>query len=388
MVLLACIALAAATCGESPDAEGEHGETETTRALMDQIFGALRVTLPASVEPEVFGAPDNRERMAAELGRLASGAEGLEHHIEGRDGQARFLARSIARDAREVQRAYVGGQYRRAAFLVQQITENCIVCHTRLPYPKDAPVAKGFVEGGVFATLPPEPRANLQMATRRFDDALLSLEELFRSPEHAALMVGPLTDYLVICVRVKQDYERPVPVLRRFAQREDVWTELRRDVLRWADVLPVLGKRAQAHPDLATARQILAEGNALSPIPRAHAALAHWVVASGILERLIHSDARDDPDLAETYYLMGLVEARIGRHAWVTPAPFLLESAIRLAPGSAFAEDAYASLETELLSAWEGSSVQALPPEEEQRLRALRALIDAAHREPAPTPRG
>jgi tetratricopeptide (TPR) repeat protein len=378
LVLVALLVPLAAGCGDSAEEQRARQEAEATRALMRQIFGAISVALPASAEPGQFGDPASRERIGTALKQLADNAEGLERHTRRSDEQAQFLARSIARDAREVERAYAHGQHDRAAFLVQQITENCIVCHTRLPDREDSPVARGFVEDGVFATMPPEPRANLQMATRRFDEALRSLEELLASQEHAATMLGPLTDYLVVSVRVKGDYERPIPVLKRFADREDVWTSLRRDVLRWADVLPKLGARAQARPDLATAREFLDEGLALSPVPRDYAPLAHWVAASAILERIIDQRAVEGTQLAEAYYLLGLVEARIGRHYWVTPAPFLLENAIRLAPGEEFAEDAYATLEMELLAAWEGTGTQTLPPEEAERLRELRALLDEA----------
>lgn len=379
LALLGVLSFSVTGCGSSAEEKQTKAEAESTRALMREIFGALKVALPASVEPGEFEDPLNRERIGGALARLAANAEGLERHTRGDDPQSRFLARSIARDAREVERAYTYGQYERSAFLVQQITENCIVCHTRLPDRVDPSIAEGFVDEGVFATMPLEPRANLQMATRRFDEALVSLEELVRSSDHAATMLGALTDYLVVSVRVKGDYDRPVPVLLRFAERDDVWTGLRRDVRGWAEVLPKLGERARAKPDLATARAFLEDGMALSPVPRDHAPLAHWVAASSILEKIIDERTVDGPELAEAYYLLGMVEARIGRHYWVTPAPFLLETAIRLAPGEDFAEDAYASLEMELLSVWEGSGSQSLPPEESDRLSELRALLDAAH---------
>jgi hypothetical protein len=61
----------------------------------------------------------------------------------------------------------------------------------------------------------------------------------------------------------------------------------------------------------------------------------------------------------------------------VTSAPFLLERAIRLAPGEPFAEEAWALLERETLMAYEGID-EGPSPEEQARLAELRALIDAA----------
>ena len=76
------------------------------------------------------------------------------------------------------------------------------------------------------------------------------------------------------------------------------------------------------------------------------------------------------------FYELGLVEARIGRNYWVTSAPFLLETSIRLAPRETFARQAYALLEQELTLSYEGSDQEDVPADEQHRLDELRALLD------------
>ena len=343
---------------------------------MGEIFEGLRVALPASASPSTFGSAEQRLEVRAALERLASNSERLEAHAALRDQQMHFLARSVAQDAREVQHAYEQGRSQRAAFLLHQITENCVVCHTRLPSLRDSPVAQGFLSDGALQELPPEPRATLQIATRRFDGALDTLETLLLSPdEHAAVLLGPLTDYMVVSIRVKQDFQRPIPVLEKFAQRPDLWTRLRLDVAGWVAALPELRRRAEGKSDLATARALLAEGKQMIEFPEDRAALAHFVVASGVLQRYIDAHREPSAELGEAFYLLGVVEARIGRNYWVTPAPFLLERAIRLAPGAAFADDAYALLERETFGAYEGSDWEDLPAEDAARLEELRRLV-------------
>ncbi len=61
----------------------------------------------------------------------------------------------------------------------------------------------------------------------------------------------------------------------------------------------------------------------------------------------------------------------------MTAAPFLLERAIRLAPGEPFAREAFALLERETLMIYEGSDFEDLPAEDIALLSELRALIDA-----------
>ncbi|MEE8311586.1 MAG: hypothetical protein V3R77_04970 [Candidatus Binatia bacterium] len=342
---------------------------------MQQIFGEMSTLLPLSVRDGQLADPANRTRVARSLEILSRNGELLEQHAVREDGEMHFLARSMARDARRMELAYREERFERAGFLLQRITENCVVCHARLPSDADSLIAQGFLEQDQFDKLGLEPRATLQTATRRFDSALDTLEELLASPRSPVTLLGPLTDYLVVSIRVKSDYERPIPTLKRFAERPDVWTRLRTEVEFWIDVLPGLQARAAGPPDLTTARALLTEGHDMVEFAADRRWLAHLVVASAILENYIDSHPTPDPRLAEAYYLLGMTEARIGRNYWVTPAPFLLETSIRMAPGESFARDAFALLEQELLMSYEGSDYEEIPPEERLVLDELQTLI-------------
>jgi hypothetical protein len=370
LVILACATGAA--CRESsrdPEMSSE------TPEIMQQIVREMGTLLPLSVQDGELADPANRKRVARSLETLSRNADILELHAAREDEQMQFLARSMARDARGVQRAYREQRFERAGFLLQRITENCVVCHTRLPGDAASPISQGFLEQDQFDELALEPRATLQIATRRFDSALDTLEELLASPRGAVTLLGPLTDYLVVSIRVKGDYERPIPKLERFAERPDLWTRLRREVDFWVDVLPGLQARAAGPPDLATARALLTEGHDMVEFGADRRWLAHLVVASAILQNYIDSHSTPDARLAEAYYLLGITEARIGRNYWVTPAPFLLETSIRMAPGESFAHDAFALLEEELLMSYEGSDYEEIPPEERRVLDELQTLI-------------
>ncbi|NNL68088.1 MAG: hypothetical protein HKP30_17700, partial [Myxococcales bacterium] len=121
------IALGLLACGAQSEEGAAH--EATTRALMKQIFEGIRVALPEATGAEPFSDPARRADVAAALVLLADNAEALERHSREDDAEAQFLARSAARDARDLQRAHAEGQLDRAAFLTRQITENCIACH-------------------------------------------------------------------------------------------------------------------------------------------------------------------------------------------------------------------------------------------------------------------
>jgi hypothetical protein len=368
-------------CGDSdaPAVEPVEPDGPELREIMGVFFENLRVVLPRTVGPAGLRADDPGGEIRAALVGLEENAEVLEDHTRLASGNMRHLARSLQRDTAEILAEYDRGNTDRAGYLIRQVTENCVVCHSRLPSPGDSPLAEDFLDYPSLAELAPYERATLQIATRRFDDALATLEEAITSEaEHPALLLGPLTDYLTISIRVKDDYERPVPVLKRFVQRPDVWTRMRLDVEAWIAALPELRRRTRGEPDLATARAILAEGTAFGSVNDPREGLVHMIAASAVLQRAIESGRLEGEALAEAYYLLGITEARIGRNYWLTQAPHFLEVAIRLAPHAPFARDAYALLEEEILMLYEGTDWERIPEEDAGRLAELRALMGDA----------
>jgi len=350
------------------------GDTET-QAVMREIFNGIRVALPVSVDRDAFRDPQNRAKITEALDAVARNAVLLEQHASNRDAQLHYLARSVSRDANEVQARFELGRYQRAAFVLHQIVENCVVCHTRLRASEDSSVTVGFVDHGVLESLPLEPRATLLTATRRFDEVLETFEALLADPiTHPAVMLGPLTDYLVVSIRVKRDFERPVAVLEKFARREDLWPSLRSDVERWARSLPRLHDQAESASRVADARALVDEAGGNEAHTDGQSGLLRSIVASSILERIIATHRTRDAELGRAYYELGMLEARIGRNYWVSRASFLLEESIRIAPDQPFAREALAVLEHELYAAYEGSEVEELPKEDEERLAELRAL--------------
>ncbi len=353
------------------------GDPTEVRATMGEIFESLRVLLPLSVSVEKFSSPSHQPEIQASLAALSDSAAALAGHTRGRTPDLGFLARSMAGEAAEIQHRYERGRYESAAFLLQELTEYCVACHSARRSPGDSPRAEHFIDDTTLATLPPVERVQLQLATRRFDDALSTLEEIIASPStHPAQAFLPLTEHLTISIRVTGDLDRPTAVLKRFSHRPDLWRHLRLDVQRWLVALRELRGVAAAEPSLESARRVIDAGKRTILFPADRAALVHYVVASTILHRYIESHPIGGPDVAEAYYLLGLTESRIGRAYWVSQADFFLETAIRMAPKQPFAEQAYALLEEETILEWSGSSGIHLPANVEQRLSELRELID------------
>jgi hypothetical protein len=351
-------------------------DVEQTRARMREIFTSMQLLLPLSADGDL-AAPDEREAVTRALEALAGNADLLAAHAGEADPARRFLGRSLAADARNALERYREGRTESAAFLVQQATENCIACHGKLRSPGDSPVAANFVDATALAKLRPEERARLQIATRQFDDALATLESLFADPDvHPSAMLGPLTDYLIVAIRVKGDYQRPVPVLEAFAKRPDLWVQLRADVEQWVRDLRALRPLRDQPPSLAAARKLIEEARSAQPLAPDERSLVRYVVASGILHRWLEAGEHSPAERSEAWSLLGICELQTGDTFWLSQAEFYLETAIRSAPGSESAKRAYELLEAETLESYTGAAGMDLPASVSARLAELHALAE------------
>jgi hypothetical protein len=113
----------------------------------------------------------------------------------------------------------------------------------------------------------------------------------------------------------------------------------------------------------------------LRRFPADRSSLVHDLVASGLLHRAVSAAGKPGADSAEAYYLLGVTELRIGTSRWLTEPEAYLEAAIRSAPGSTPARNAYLVLEESTLLGFTGSGGEhELPPEVASWLAELRKL--------------
>jgi tetratricopeptide (TPR) repeat protein len=311
------------------------------------------------------------------LETVAANADAVSRHAREDDVGRRFLGRSLQQDANRALARYDEGRTENAAFLVRQATENCVACHTKLESPGDSPRAANFVAASDLAKLPAGERARLLIATRQFDEAEKVLEQLVTDPATPPSQLLPaLTDYLIVSVRVKGDYARPIPTLEKVAARPDLWRRLRDDVQQWIRSLRELEPKRGAKPELAIARQRIDRARSLVPYPADHAGLVEYVDASGILHRFLEAKPASKQEAAEAWYLLGVTESETARGFWVSQADLYLETAIRTDPKSPSAEPAYALLEEGIVLDYSGSAGVNVPHAERDRLAELRRLIE------------
>lgn len=371
---LGALLLCAAPAGASdPD--------EETRATMARIVAALGFVLPLSLSDARYADPEARPEILAALATLAESGASLEEHAGGRDAGFGFLAGSLAHDSAEILRRYQEDRFAESRFLLHQLTDDCVACHSRLPDAQAHPLGRKLVEDPAIARLPGEERVELEVATRQFDRALHTYEALFAAPDASPTdldLLGALDGYLELCLRVEGDPLRPAAAFEQLAARDDVSPPLRAALLAWVEALHELAERPPPEPSLAAARQLVVEARNESRFPDDRRALVPYVAASGLLHRYVSEPGHSPAELGEAYYLLGLIESHVGRSFWLSQTEHFLEASIRTAPGEPSAEAAFVLLEEFVVSGYTGSAGGDVPGEVQARLSELRALIDAA----------
>jgi hypothetical protein len=367
--------LISGAAGATPQAAND----PATKPIMDAIFASLTKVLPISLDGEAFEKESNRAQVSAALKELSDNAGVLEAHGRSKDKSFEFVAKSMANDARDIWRWYSRGSWGEARYLLHNLTENCISCHAKLPATVKFPPAEAFFRNAEIAKLPAIERAQLLMATRQFDAAIQVYEELIRSPQTRPaelVMMDAFTDYLKLCIRVKEDMKRPIPVLEFMANRKDLPHFVDLQLSDWISSLRSFAQRPPVKgSDLVIGRSLITAAQKRMEFKVDRSGLVDYIVASKYLNRFVASHDKPSAQLAEAYWLLGITESMIGRSYWLSQTEFYLETAVRMAPKASFAKKAYALLEEQAVMEYSGSSGTNIPDDVQRMLDELKELI-------------
>jgi tetratricopeptide (TPR) repeat protein len=329
-VLLLCTALACAAY-----------DTPGMRDAMRSVFASMRVLLELSATAEDVGVAANQRAMLTAAQEIADQASLVAEHAP-RD-EVSFLASSLDRYATWIRRSIEWGRTESTQRLVRDAVDVCIACHTRLPSRRDSPLADDFLKSERMRELPERERAQLAVATRRFDDALDTLERLLTEDIDAAAFHDTARRYLVVAVRVKRDPGRAKRTLTTLAKRNGLEPARSARLETWIGALQHLERSPPPDADLDAARTLVRQAEARRMAGLGDP-LVDYIAASRVLYEFLEDDAGTVDEGAEAYYLLGLSQYRIEEDAWLPQAELYLEKAIRTAPGSEHARRALALL--------------------------------------------
>lgn len=358
--------------------QGAGGDERTiTRGAMKEVFASYQHLLELSANDQALQAPVNRDTLISAASRLSEAAASVTEHAS-RDDTV-VLADSLDRYGAWIERALREREFDWAQMLIYQASELCIACHTRLPESSDSPRAEQFVASNFIKELPAFQRARLQVATRRFSDAMTSFEAAFADPdldsENAYAHYEVLVPYLSVALAATDNATRAKAFLRRQAGNVELRPPLRKDLQTWARAIEGFPGQVAGMSKLAAARALVTLAQAATPeADDRWPGLAHYVLAAAQLQGYLQTAGpAETPELAQAYYLLGLVTYETATVDWLPHAELYLENAIMIAPHTPLAERAYDLLEARLL---ESLDVE-MTPEIDAHLAYLRELAKA-----------
>lgn len=368
------------TVNSSCYAANSSAETQqsATRSIMAQLFSSLTNVLPLSMNGNEFSDPKNKERITNDLRKMRDGTSALVEHTKKFEGSYGFIAKSMARDIKDIYNWYEKGATSEARYLLHQVSENCVSCHMKLPDPGHAPRMDHFFKDLAVNKLSPPEKARLQVALRQFDDALITWESMFKTwPKPSELFaMDTLPEYLKVVLRVKGDPKRALSTLEQLSKRSDLPTFMTREVAIWIRSLKKLGGEFRKNGnELTRAEKIIQNARLSMEYPMDRTALIDFIVASGLLNRYMQAKNLSAENTARAYYLLGLTESLIGRSTWLTQTDYYLEASVRSAPKSKVALKALDALEQQILMEYSGSGGTNIPDDIQANLDELRNLV-------------
>jgi len=352
-----------------------------TRHIMQDVAESLEVLLPLSLDSDSFLAQDNRELVSTHLSQLEASADALADHGDSQSMDFQLLAEAFSRAATRIRANYQYLHPAEARYFLMDLTQHCVACHSRDASTRDFPLSRSLNRYLEEEPLNEREQARLQIALRQFGDAMDTWEGVLSDSSVEAVdmsLDGDFVEYLTIAVRVQEQYERAAQQLERVAARDDTPFYLERRLRTWIDDLESAQDKSDQQLTMEQARDWFQRPDPSPGLLWNDSQLVSDLVLSARLRELVAGGepAVAPEALAEAYYMLGVLEARtIGLYSALPSMERFWEAAIRTAPDSPYALEAYALLEESAATAFSGELPFEQTDETFARLAELRALI-------------
>ncbi len=321
--------------------------------VMHSVFAPMSELLPLSLDSKEFSSPKNKDFILKKMQEVVDGSSALTLHAQTGNKGFTFLASRLQVDARDMLAWYKKNRSDEARTILHNMTENCIACHSQWTSDPTRAPNLNFFEKADLAKLAPVQRAQMFVASRKFDDALTQFETFFNSKDLTPAQVAQsdaFTTYLKVSLRVKKDTARPKATLTKWLKKPKIPAVMRGEIEAWIASLDQIEKeKALTSTDpFATGKKLISMGQQPPDLSLDRSKLVYFIAGSGRLLESISKEDLKQEDKAEAYYLLGVCESAMGASYWITLSDSYFEAAIRALPESALAQKAFEALKAEL----------------------------------------
>ncbi|MBX3021203.1 MAG: hypothetical protein KF799_05945 [Bdellovibrionales bacterium] len=348
---------------------------------MQNMAQDVKKLLPFLYDREAYRDPKNRDEIRSYLREFSQVA----HHINPEKGKPfigddlllEYSLSNLKDDLTRASKSFDAGQYEYSRLAAKASLSHCFQCHS---VTQAGGKAGWDLEQVHNLGLQPLEKADLLVATRKYDKALAYMEGLLNSPEflqnHAFDFESLLRRYLALIIRVENAPQRALKELDKILERGATPHYIAEQANGWRQSLTAWAKEKKQ--PIRNAKDLFAQVDsrfkkaaAIQHFEKDHAGDVEYLRATAALHegmKLLKAPA----DQARALYMLGRAyEVLDELGSWNLHESYYEACALK-DPKSSLAERCFGRLEASLYMGYSGSAGTNLPLEERARLKNLK----------------
>jgi len=382
-IVVVCLSFISCKSGEKKDASNAPNGDNFSGEMQSMAQDVKRL-LPYLYDREAFHDPKNSETIHQSLKQFSQVAKHIKPEAGkkflGDDLLLEYSLNSLTADLNRALQSFEMGQVEYSRSVAKASLNYCFQCHSVTQVGSSA---QWDVDKLQSLNLAPLEKADLLVATRKYDKALSYMESLLSSPDflknYAFDFESLLRRYLALIIRVENAPKRALVELNKILDRGDTPHYIAEQADGWRQSLKAWGKEKKQ--PIKTSKALFTEvekrfkkAEGIQHYEKDHAGDVEYLRATADLHeglKILKSPA----DEAHALYLLGRAyEVLDELGSWNLHETYY-EACIDKDPKDAMAKRCYSRLEASLYMGYSGSSGTHLPAEERDRLKRLKEKI-------------
>jgi hypothetical protein len=365
---------------------------------MQRMAKDVRELLPYLYDKEAFHAVKNHEKIEASLKNFSEHVHKITpkmgESVLGDDPLISFSLENLEGDLKRSYQAFELDHLEYSRTVAKSSINNCFRCHSVTTASSNA---QWDLQNVSQLQLNPVEKADLLVATRKYDLALQHMEQILSSQEyvtnHPFDFESILRRYLALVTRIQKDPARALNEIDRISAYPELPHYLHEQVRGWRislinwihedkTIAKTEGKgkskkqkrKHKEAPPLEQAKKEMDRAGQLQQFPQDHAGDVEYLRATVSLHESLKKNLKPQ-DEAEAYYLLGRAyEVLDELGSWNLHEAYF-EACVKKAPHTGWSKMCYARYEESVLQGYSGSSGTHIPAYEAEKLKSLKELL-------------
>jgi hypothetical protein len=380
------VIVACSTASQSPDSKIEWSND------MQKMAKDVRDLIPFLYDRGAFHDSKNHDKIEVSLKNFSEHVHKITpkmgEAVLGDDPLVSFSLESLEGDLKRSYQAFELGHLEYARTVAKSSLNHCFRCHS---VAQGGATAQWDLHDLSQLPLNPVEKADLLVATRKYDQALQFMEQILSSQEFLANnpfdFESMLRRYLALVTRIQKDPARALGEIDRVSAYPDLPRYLNEQVRGWRislinwiheDKTEIKGKgkkrKHKSPPPLEQAKKEMDRAVQLQQFPQDHAGDVEYLRATVSLHESLKKHLKPQEE-AEAFYLLGRAyEVLDELGSWNLHETYF-EACVRKAPHTGWAKMCYSRYEESVLQGYSGSSGTHIPAYESDKLKSLKELL-------------